>query len=209
MRVSNSFRVTPRTWRLLLLSVFLPIALQGKAVNMFNEIQGSAQLSKATPVVTLSQTAFAAQPGQYKFVAPSVIVKDPVTNADITNRFQINYFVDGQGLQPDGTTGKTDKDGKQITEDPVTGTTITRLYGSVKIGDKAGSVRIAVTATPVAAYAGQYNAGNAYYIIAVPKVSPTVSVSPKPHMGVAVGQTVAAPGIRPDLYRRRGTGACH
>lgn len=195
MRVSNSFRVTPRTWRLLLLSVFLPIALQGKAVNMFNEIQGSAQLSKATPVVTLSQTAFAAQPGQYKFVAPSVIVKDPVTNADITNRFQINYFVDGQGLQPDGTTGKTDKDGKQITEDPVTGTTITRLYGSVKIGDKAGSVRIAVTATPVAAYAGQYNAGNAYYIIAVPKVSPTVSVSPKPHMGVAVGQTVAAPAF--------------
>lgn len=148
---------------------------------------------KTVPEVTLSGTYFTAKVNQYKFTSPTLVIKDPTTKADITNRFQVNYFVNGQGLADDGTTGKTDKDGKQITEDPATGTTITRLYGKVKIGDRSGQIKIAVAVAPIAQFASKYGVGNAYYTINISKIPATVNVSPRTDMGVAVGQTVKVP----------------
>lgn len=158
-------------------------------------ITTTAATPKVVPEIRLGGTEFTAQVNQYKFDAPTLAIKDPSTGADITNRFQVNYFISGQGLADDGTTGKVDKDGKQYTEDPATGTTVTRLYGKVKIGGRAGKLQIAVAVAPVSQYAGQYGVGNAYYTITIPKVHATVSVSPRADMGVAVGQTVAVPSF--------------
>lgn len=137
------------------------------------------------PNVTLSSTSFTAQVNQYKFTSPTVIVKDS-KGADVTNRFQVTYSIRG-GAE------SHDDDGKEITKDNTTGTTITRLYGNVKIGDKAGAVTVDVKATPTTAYSGTYQAAVASYTINIPKVQPTVLVKPKADMGVAVGQTVSGP----------------
>lgn len=63
----------------------------------------------------------------------------------------------------------------------------------MKIGDKAGAVTVDVKAAPTTAYSGTYQETTAQYAITIPKVHPTVIVTPRADMGVAVGQTVSAP----------------
>lgn len=140
------------------------------------------------PTMTLTPNTLTAVINQYKFAPPVISIKDKRGN-DITNRFVINYFV--QGITNYG----KDADGRDITTSLRTGTSVTRLYGKVKIGDRAGQTGIVVAAAPIDRYAKQYSMVNSLYTITVNPQTPVLSVSPKPQMAMAVGQTVPAPTI--------------
>jgi hypothetical protein len=130
-----------------------------------------SQTDKIQPEIHLSSTELSAQPNQDKFTVPTFTIKDGSGNAISSGRFSVSYSIEG------GTLG-TDADGKSISTDPTTGTTITSIYGGVVIGSKAGTVKVNITATPNERYAGQYESATASYTITIGMITPTVTLTP-------------------------------
>lgn len=95
----------------------------------------------------------------------------------VLSKYQITYYIDGH--QNDATFSSDEK-GRQITTDATTGTTITRFYGDVQVGAKAGTVTIRVVAKVKEAYANDYEETvSATYTFNINKVTPSAySVSP-------------------------------
>lgn len=139
---------------------------------------------QATPEVRLSFTTATATINQYRFTRPQVTVYDGTTN--VTNLFNINYYVRGQ----EGNITK--KDNKDVTTSTVTGTQVTVLYGYVTIGSHAGTdiIDVKVTGRDGTSYAGQ-TAQSAYTIV-IPKITPNVKLSQDAIIAYA-GETIAYP----------------
>lgn len=94
----------------------------------------------------------------------------------VLSKYQITYYIDGK---ENLTSFESDANGRQYTED-ATGTTITRFYGDVKVGDKTGTVTIRVVAKVKEAYKDSYaESVSATYKFNIIKVTPgATSVSP-------------------------------
>lgn len=174
-------------------SLFLTFLLLLTAVTSgaVTGVAGSdADPSAEEPIISMGTDQFEAKIDQYRFISPSYTVKDKAGH-NITSRFISNYFIVGQENNI-----LKDPDGKDYTQDPVTGTTVTRLYHNVKIGSKAGEVKIAIVVTPTSAYAGQYKSATKTYTITIGMQQPTLTTIPKDNMEMVVGQTVPAPTFK-------------
>ena len=126
---------------------------------------------KVTPTVDLSAYEVSVIPGS-TYNTPGVYIKG-TGGADLSNQYMVNYFIDGE----DPTTQTYDKDGKAITTDATTGTSITRYYGGLTIGQKAGTVTINIAALPKDDK--KYNMVNAKFSFTIRDVDPVVTFSPK------------------------------
>lgn len=143
-------------------------------------------LAQTTPTITLGTYNPDVQVSQLKFTEPTIVIKDG-SGTTITGRFRITYKMRG------ATEYTTDKDGRTITTDPVTGTTITQFYGRPIIGDKKGTATVEITATPLETYTSLYTSATTSYPINVAAPTVTATVSPKENMGAVVGQTIPTP----------------
>ena len=125
-----------------------------------------------TPTIDISQKSFGGE-GQTvtylddtQFEEPTItIYEDAGKTINITNRFYISYRMQN------GTLG-TDKD-KEVSIDPVTGTSVQTRYGEVTTGSKAGKATVIVDMKPIERYQGLYEATSCQYDIILDKVSPS------------------------------------
>lgn len=124
-------------------------------------------LHAQTVVVSGDGNVFEAEVGQQHFTKPSVVVRDGT--ADVTNQFFLNYYIKGHESDT------VMYDNKMSTQNPVTGTYVSRLYGIVTIGSRAGYDTIRVVARPRTT--GTYSQCESQYVIHIPKVRPYVVCS--------------------------------
>lgn len=116
--------------------------------------------------------------GQANFTKPDVSLKTYETDGvtvkdDLTSYYTIVYYIlNGEETTP---TYTRDVNNRDISTDNTTGTTVSKNYGTVTIGNKAGgTVKVWVKATPKAAFAEQYEEKNGFYTFTVTSVTPTV-----------------------------------
>lgn len=132
----------------------------------------TAIVANAQQRIVLSRDTFTVEAGQYQFQKPRVSVR--YGTEDISSHFYLNYFIKGQE------NNVTIYDNKQVTQNPITGTRISMLYGIVFIGDKTGRDTIKIIATPRDAQsAATYHKDSTYYYITIPKQTPKVKTSQK------------------------------
>ena len=116
--------------------------------------------------------------GQANFTKPDVSLKTYETDGvtvkdDLTSYYTITYYIlNGTATDP---TYTRDANNRDISTDNTTGTTVSKNYGTVTIGNKAGEeVTVHVKATPKAAFADQYEEKTGSYTFTVTSVTPTV-----------------------------------
>ncbi|MGI6232086.1 MAG: hypothetical protein ACOYJF_04435 [Prevotella sp.] len=127
----------------------------------------SLQIKGATtPTITLSKTADTVALSQYRYTPPQVFVYDGEKN--VTNLFYINYYIEGQENNVQTV------EGNSVTVGPVTGTTVSVLYGLVTVGDNAGTDKIRVIAKP---RTSDYSQVETSYTLTVSKVTPVAHLS--------------------------------
>ena len=126
---------------------------------------------KTTPTITLTPDSYSdIQPGYTKLAEPTVLIQSGSEN--LTNKYNVNYFIQGQSAE----TVTTNALGREITTDPVTGSTVERLYGQFEAGEQsAGTVTVVIIATPKTAYATQYEIVQSQYTVNISKITPTAS----------------------------------
>lgn len=119
----------------LLLAIMLVAIAQGAwAQDEYKAYFGSSEGSTIELTATTGQTSF---------TRPSLTVNDQ-SNKSIRSKFAYRWYIEGQDQNI-----TTDTDGKRITTDPVTGSTIQLLYGVIKIGNKYGDFTVSVHLIPV------------------------------------------------------------
>lgn len=94
--------------------------------------------------------------------------------ASIRSRFNYRYTIVTSG--GDEITNTSEVDGKESVVDPNTGSSVQYRYGIVKIGNKAGSFSVKVTAQPTDEYVSLYNSASTTFAVTVNTVNPTLSV---------------------------------
>lgn len=108
--------------------------------------------------------AMTAVAGQNSFSRPSLSVEDQ--NGDlIRSRFKLTWEVVPTGDKT--ATLENNSDGKRVSVDPNTGSSVQVVYGVVAIGEKVGSFTVRVTATPITKWASTYNTTQAEYEVTV------------------------------------------
>lgn len=137
--------------------------------------------TKEIPVLTFSGNGYVkgqamnAVAGQASFARPTLSVADSKGNP-IRSRFKLSWEI----VPTDGTaTEENNAEGKRISVDPNTGSSVQTVYGVVAIGQKIGKFTVKVTATPSAKWASTYNENSAQYDIQVN--APTINF--KVYMG--------------------------
>ncbi|GEM_PF-2141811 len=142
-----------------------PLYLDDKAGSMTVSYTESG---KAIPYVRLSGSYFEQSILQKSFKQNPTyaIFADPEMKMNITSQFSVNFYF---GKAKDLT------DNTVTTTDAGTGSTVSKLYGRVTIGDKPGDAYVMIRATPYDAgtYATVYGA----YIIHIPQIKPQVTLS--------------------------------
>ncbi len=132
----------------------------------------SAYAADITPTIYFEGgvSSFTAEPNAPDFTEPHFGLQDANGNHISPSHYKITFSIEG---------GSADKDldGRAVSKDATTGTMVQTSYGNVTIGDKAGTVKVVITATPRSGETG-YAAGSGYYTITIGKVTPTVTVSP-------------------------------
>lgn len=114
---------------------------------------------------------YSAYPGTRSFSSPRFELRDAKGNHVSPGHYNFTFAVEG------GTTG-TGVDGRTVSTDPVTGTSVETAYGDIRIGTKAGKTKIKVTATPTDEAKDTYAAVEGEYTIIVKAVNPTVKITP-------------------------------
>lgn len=137
-----------------------------------------AEKVNPTLLINLSSEFNSVPVGQANFTKPDVSLKtyeaDGITvKEDVTSYYTITYYIlNGAETEPSYT---RDVNNRDISTDNTTGTTVSKSYGTVTIGHKAGgTVRVYVKATPKAAFTEQYEEKTGFYTFTVTSVTPTV-----------------------------------
>lgn len=127
--------------------------------------------TKETPVLTFSGNgyvegqAMTAVAGQASFARPTLSVADS-KGSPIRSRVKLTWEI----VPADASTTATvenNAEGKRVSVDPKTGSSVQTVYGVVAIGQKVGSFKVRVTATPSPKWESTYNQAQADYEIQV------------------------------------------
>ena len=152
--------------------------------------------AQQTPIVTLGFSEQNARLSQLKFDEPTITIQD-ATNAIISSRFRITYKMKASANYT------LDLDGRAISTDTITDTSIMQLYGRPQIGDKAGDATVEISIKPLDVYASLYTSVDTSYVIHVQVPTLDVEVTPSETIKAIVGQVVSEPTFKlsyPDVY---------
>lgn len=142
-----------------------PLYLDDKAGSM---TVSYIESDKTIPYIRLSGSYFEQSVLQknFKQTPTYAIFADPELTTNITSQFSVNFYF---GRAKDLT------DNTVTTTDATTGSTVSKLYGRVTIGDKPGDAYVMMRATPYSdsLFTTVYGA----YLIHIPQIKPQVALS--------------------------------
>ena len=126
-----------------------------------------------TPVIHFEgdKTEYSAYPGTRTFASPRFELRDANGNHVSPSHYNFKFAVEGGSRS-------TGVDGRAISTDPVTGTSVETAYGDIHIGAKAGKTKIKITATPTDAAKDTYDVVEGEYTVIVKKaITPTIKIT--------------------------------
>lgn len=126
------------------------------------------ETDKTIPYVRLSGSYFEQSILQksFKQTPTYAIFADPEMKTNITSQFSVDFYF-GRAADLTNNTGTT--------TDAVTGSTVSKLYGRVTIGDKPGDAHVMIRATPYSD--STFTTVYAAYIINIPQIKPLAAFS--------------------------------
>ncbi len=137
-------------------------------------VQGTFAQTKTTPRLALSYEQSSTTVGGSIGSVKLTVTDGSNHPTSIRSRFVYRYTIvtsDGKEI-----TTITGGDGKDIIEDPNTGSSVQYRYGIVEIGNKAGSFSVKVSAEPTDEYASLYNSTSVTFPVTVNTANPTMTV---------------------------------
>ena len=147
------------------------VTLTGNITITYEE--DASYTPKTAGVVGISPSGpFTVSPSETKFAEPSISVT--LNGEDISDYYNINYYILGQSTE---NLPKNDR-GAQYTQDPITGSTIERIYGQFMAGNTSGDVSVIVLAIPKNDYATTYEIAQNIYSVNIPRTEPVASFNP-------------------------------
>jgi hypothetical protein len=142
------------------------VTLTGNITITYEE--DASYTPKTAGVVGISPSGpFTVSPSETKFAEPSISVT--LNGEDISDYYNINYYILGQSTE---NLPKNDR-GAQYTQDPITGSTLERIYGQFMAGNTSGNVSVIVLAIPKNDYATTYEIAQNIYEVNIPATTPS------------------------------------
>lgn len=143
------------------------------AIVMITAGYADAMADLITPIIHFAgdKTEYSAYPGTRSFSSPRFELRDASGNHISPRHFNFTFAVEGGS-------SSTGVDGRTISTDPKTGTSVETAYGDIRIGAKAGKTKVKVTATPTAAAKDTYDVVEGEYTVIVKAITPTIKITP-------------------------------
>jgi hypothetical protein len=143
------------------------------AIVMITAGYADAMADLITPVIHFEgdKTEYSAYPGTRTFASPRFELRDAEGNHVSPSHYNFKFAVEGGS-------SSTGVDGRTISTDPKTGTSVETAYGDIRIGAKAGKTKVKVTATPTDEAKDTYAAMEGEYTVIVKAITPAIKITP-------------------------------
>ena len=142
------------------------------AIVMITAGYADAMADLITPVIHFEgdKTEYSAYPGTRTFASPRFELRDAKGNHVSPSHYNFKFAVEGGS-------SSTGVDGRTISTDPETRTSVETAYGDIHIGNKAGKTKIKITATPTDAAKDTYGVVEGEYTVIVKAITPTIKIT--------------------------------
>lgn len=143
------------------------------AIVMITAGYADAMADLITPVIHFEgdKAEYSAYPGTRTFASPRFELRDANGNHVSPSHYNFKFAVEGGS-------SSTGVDGRTISTDPATGTSVETAYGYIRIGNKAGETKIKITATPTDAAKDTYDVVEGEYTVIVKAITPAIKITP-------------------------------